>query len=495
MYSSRLVWNQRAIPLTRSMWPKLPQELKDWVFRALLDGEDTGIAPLATVSREWQTVIERHNFARIKLTPARLGEFNCYFPLRCRHLVRYIWLCIELNEADNLPLYFHHPQNFHLSQDHTTGCEPIAETIQTLLSILSNWEETGDGLQLDISYHSLKDKKNFEYLTFEPDLPSFSDNLDDPRHGRIAPGLQSYPTLAAIQRTFRDGFGLSWMKQLPSVPVVTALLLRQQNLRCWSPQGLGKFLSLFPRLEEVHYEPWRWTPDHQASADNGYLCMLAARFMRRIRRLAVFENFSENIESMYLVPSIPPRPARARIVGSEFARTSLKLDQLSASFIIEAEHFLTACKPSWTWPNLTTLSLTSQLLAPDVDPAKVNQLLTSAAEVATRMPKLERLEIWNGRRGLAMLFKYQILSDGRAVITRRGTWDLTLEPSVIQAWKEVALERGRRQCVISEELLPDPSIIKGHGDAIYHLGLSSEVIRPISLHQIRKEHRSWPESG
>ncbi|KAM7223297.1 hypothetical protein V8F06_001174 [Rhypophila decipiens] len=367
------------------MWPKLPQELKDWVFRALLDGEDTGIAPLATVSREWQTVIERHNFARIKLTPARLGEFNCYFPIRSRHLVRYIWLCIELNEADNLPLYFHHPQNFHLSQDHTTGCEPIAETIQTLLSILSNWEETGDGLQLDISYHSLNDKKNFEYLTFEPDLPSFSDNLDDPRH------------------------------------VVTALLLRQQNLRCWSPQGLGKFLSLFPRLEEVHYEPWRWTPDHQASADNGYLCMLAARFMRRIRRLAVFENFSENIESMYLVPSIPPRPARARIVGSEFARTSLKLDQLSASFIIEAEHFLTACKPSWTWPNLTTLSLTSQLLAPDVDPAKVNQLLTSAAEVATRMPKLERLEIWNGRRGLAMLFKYQILSDGRAVITRRGT--------------------------------------------------------------------------
>jgi hypothetical protein len=31
------------------------------------------LARLATVSREWQTELERHNFARIRLTPLRLA--------------------------------------------------------------------------------------------------------------------------------------------------------------------------------------------------------------------------------------------------------------------------------------------------------------------------------------------------------------------------------------------------------------------------------------
>lgn len=50
------------------------------------------LASFATISREWQTIIERHNFARIKLTPSRLGDFGSIVHLN-QGLIGYIWLC------------------------------------------------------------------------------------------------------------------------------------------------------------------------------------------------------------------------------------------------------------------------------------------------------------------------------------------------------------------------------------------------------------------
>jgi hypothetical protein len=51
-----------------------------------------------------------------------------------------------------------------------------------------------------------------------------------------------------------------------------------------------------------------------------------------------------------------PSPA----VGRMIALTSLPLEHLAASFIIDASHSF-AIDSSWEWPNLTSLVLTSQL--------------------------------------------------------------------------------------------------------------------------------------
>lgn len=48
-----------------------------------------------------------------------------------------------------------------------------------------------------------------------------------------------------------------WRQTLPSVPAVTSILLRQQNRRRWDPRALGRVCTRFPRLQEIHYEPWR----------------------------------------------------------------------------------------------------------------------------------------------------------------------------------------------------------------------------------------------
>jgi hypothetical protein len=57
------------------------------------------LARLATVSREWQTELERYNFARIKLTPSRLVNLSSMIH-RNRALVGYIWFCLELDNYD-----------------------------------------------------------------------------------------------------------------------------------------------------------------------------------------------------------------------------------------------------------------------------------------------------------------------------------------------------------------------------------------------------------
>ncbi|KAI0802310.1 hypothetical protein GGR55DRAFT_692269 [Xylaria sp. FL0064] len=176
----------------------------------------------------------------------------------------------------------------------------------------------------------------------------------------------------------------------------------------------GSLLALdtpirFPRLQEVHYEPWREWCCHQKHTDRHYQYLFESiqRSNSHLKGLVVFENFNQH-----------------RAV----ALASFKLEHLAASFIVDASHFFEV-EPSWEWPNLTSL-------------------------------------------GLAALFKYQAFCNiEKAIITWRGTWKLTMEPSVIQAWEAVI----------------DEAAIKSNGDVIHFLMLSSQVIRPISLQQIQIE--------
>lgn len=155
----------------------------------------------------------------------------------------------------------------------------------------------------------------------------------------------------------------------------------------------------------------------------------------------------------------------------------------------DASYFFHARERSWKWPNLTSLALTSRLFAPDESPIKIENMLQAAAAAAMKMPNLEIMEIWNGQVELAALFRYQPAGEGRpAVITWKGTWDFALRPPVIQAWEAVALVHRSLGSVIVKELL-DPTIVRCHGDAIYHLKLLISVIRPVSLWQTQMEHR------
>ncbi|ROW12461.1 hypothetical protein VMCG_00509 [Cytospora schulzeri] len=79
------------------------------------------------------------------------------------------------------------------------------------------------------------------------------------------------------------------------------------------------------------------------------------------------------------------------------------------------------------------------------------------------MPKLATMEIWNGRKGFAALFRYQLFEGGEpAVITWRGTWEFALQPPVVRAWENVALEHRGSGITTVTELL-DSATLSSHG--------------------------------
>lgn len=198
----------------------------------------------------------------------------------------------------------------------------------------------------------------------------------------------------------------------------------------------------------------------------------------------------ENSDERFYLPSLPQVRAARPAVSRSVARASLRLKHLSGAFVVDAGDVFrsAAAEPAWAWPNLATLALTSRLLAPGACQGSVDGMLVAAAAAAGRMPALETMEIWNGREGLAGLFRYRSARGGRtAGITWRGTWDLVLEKDVIQAWEDVANMYRRGGLVVVKEKVMDAAKIRFHGDAIYHLGLEAQVVRPVSLYQMRME--------
>jgi hypothetical protein len=294
----------------KSRWGGLPREIRLLILEALMQNGCT-LSHLTTVSREWQTDLERHNFARIKLTPSRIIDFSSMV-YRNRALVRYIWFCLELDDYDCTTCA---PCRQRLTEDEfdeaftisdTDYC-PITASFQNLFSILSTWEPRGD-LVLDISIYSPSDSEHwFKYLTFIPDSPSAdipeSDGIErttpkdayhDPQHGWIAGFRHSAPPEQAISKVFfevmevepfdSDELESQWWDQLPSVPVVTGLLLRQQSRRRWKPPVLARMCARFPRLQEVHYEPWREWDSMQIHTDKcKYFCIFPVQAVGRFR--------------------------------------------------------------------------------------------------------------------------------------------------------------------------------------------------------------------
>lgn len=281
-----------------STWRSLSAEIRTLILDALIYGGGT-LSSLATVCREWQVLIERHNFSRIRLTPLRLVDFGAMVH-RNRALVGYIWFCLELPDYDCTECApptdgDEDEDDYPPIEDTTHGS--INTAFEVLFSALSTWESRNE-MVLDISFYSHSDSKHwFKYVTILPDTPSVrlprrpsatdmftgpNHIQDDLHHGWVAGRRDADPPAGAIRKLFWDvmdpgqyGTYEPWIKSLPSIPVVTSLLIRQQNRRRWEPCSLAHMLAKLPRLQEFHYEPWReWDDDgYQKMMDyREYIC-------------------------------------------------------------------------------------------------------------------------------------------------------------------------------------------------------------------------------
>lgn len=219
-----------------------------------------------------------------------------------------------------------------------------------------------------------------------------------------------------------------------------------------------------------------------------------------VRTLCVFE------DSQRFYDALPPRlfqPHHLHLYGqggwldpghsieATFAYKSRELQHLAVSFIVNAEEVFRNCRKIWTWPQLESLALTSQLMQDEYEYfPMIDSLICQAAVIVRRMPKIHTFVLWNGGRQNACAFIFRMVRDD-ASITWRGSWRWEMTPRALERWQLTAstLSSSDRGLQIREE--PIRHRIECHGDAIYHLNLPCSVIDPASLWQIRREGRNW----
>lgn len=200
-----------------------------------------------------------------------------------------------------------------------------------------------------------------------------------------------------------------------------------------------------------------------------------------LRRLIIFEDSEDYLAEYFRGDSpchIEPVRKATPFVGAALAQASLALESLSASFIVDAKDFFEACQPTWTWNNLTSLALTSRLLASTQNGAEIYKLLEDASAAALHMPKLHILEIWTGGKAQACAFRYRATSDF-AIIEWQGPWLLSTA-NVLDPWRKVA-ERYSRDNLYLEDSVRSSTYVASHNQAIRELQLVQQVAHPLSL--------------
>jgi len=132
----------------------------------LLARENRGLASYASVCKEWQIVMEKKNFGRLRLRASCLDDLE-HMVGRRRELVKHVWLDIELKtynceECQSMRLGS-------MMEDQSI----LARAISKLFSILSTWNPVGGGLTLELSAQSPSDSehwfKNYCFGAYDED--------------------------------------------------------------------------------------------------------------------------------------------------------------------------------------------------------------------------------------------------------------------------------------------------------------------------------------
>ncbi|KAF5608090.1 uncharacterized protein FSUBG_4914 [Fusarium subglutinans] len=482
-------------------WSYLPQEVRRNILHAIVDQRNPRWSALASVSKEWQSVIGMRNMAKLNLRSSCLEDFEKAV-VRQRDLVRHIYLNVELPEYKCRLC----KREFDITTSEKNE-RLMANATQRLLVILSTWHTTAP-LTLELNASSPSDSKhwfkNFRFndehdahYTRDQVIPMGATHSDchDPKHG-WENGVQAKPPpFSANERLFGPIDLLHYdpdsdIVNIPKVNAVTRFMIRRQFHHILESTGFEYILSRFSRLADFVYEPW---PQEYISIFHGpWEPLISTRTPETLKRLTIFQDSKH-----YLTKSAPQKPDLSIIPPqytsllkpadntTSIAQTSLRLNELYVSFFIDAMNFFEACEEEWTWDHLKSLSLTSSRLFQSIKGQKhrIDDLLIAAAKLVLRMPNLTTMVLWNGGTGRACAFMYT-RTEHYAHITWRGTWDLEISRQVLEAWEDVAKLHSVKLKVRHERL---HETIRSHGDAIFHLNLPCQVIEPTSLWQIRME--------
>ncbi|KAJ0109558.1 hypothetical protein J7T55_014120 [Diaporthe amygdali] len=483
-------------------WHSLPTELMTMIIEMLawpdtkapvIEVTRPQTAPVfarySTISRQWQSLIERILFKHLILNQHDMDCFGRTVTGPRTAFVQHIWLRIVLPAYDCKSCRKEESEEEIVSHnlDYTNA-------IWQLFGFLSSpaWNEkrhhSAKGITLELSAHSLTDTAHFgkdlkmrsndtawgdknERRVWIPWL-THDDVIHDWQEGRKC---RSVVPTGAKRRLFGPPRGLcldrdaSFVRlrgaELPEVNAIHALVIRRQFYRAFSiRKGLAKIFRSLPRLQELVYEPWRGPP-----AD---LC---------------------GLDGIPAVQNDPSRP-HAQLLYMDTARLTRDFDHM---------HFFS--KVLSDKPNLKRVSIFEDV--DDVffeanprtmaDPKTINpsrpnigdSVICWAAKAAERMPRLEVMELWSSQRfGFATIFRFE-RRERQPRIQLLSTRPSHLTEIEEAHWQRVVdhLYPGLGVWLEVEVTLLDMPTILGPASVIDLLMLKDRVLHPVSLRQMHIE--------
>ncbi|KAI6642337.1 hypothetical protein MCOR08_000654 [Pyricularia oryzae] len=516
-----------CLPLPTELWLAILEPLAREIITAKRSGRflRPGYGALASVCRHWQLIFEPRIFEHLTLRVADVQCLNLAVRERRRHLVKHIWFIVEF------PMYSCY--DYELDRQAPLDNVPsdcFWNGISCLFRELSMWGAPyarGDtGITLELSMWSPSDNMySFQDIDFgEGDcLDPFPDVEED--FQRHASFLHA-PYHGWVQGSrFRSATTMEWQRirhfihlreeddmDMPSVVAVTSLLLRRQTRADLHKSAYEAICASLPNLAQVHLEMWQeWEEPRIKDKTRDLRSMLETAFPRSIERVTLLYDTSEAIRGEYQHDITISHQKLRNELAFQLLYFSLSLKRFTCSFVLTADEFfdhylysthfydqpLSARQARMSskikWPYLQQITMTSPSLQPGVPASNITQLVYSAGLAALDMLHMRKFQLWHVGNDHASLLSFE-----HALGETSWSWETDLDnvepfPYVpINPWLEFNTDVLYCEEPIRYKTTSiDRNRIKCRADAIYFLGLGPEVVRPISLHQMRREGRTY----
>jgi hypothetical protein len=203
--------------------------------------EPERVSIYSTVSKEWQSKIERHTFSSLHLTPSRLADFGQYVLGPRRAFVRSIDLDIILETYDD-----EGRATFESEDEQHRNNVIFTQTFQTLFGFMHSWasdEVLDQGITLSVKAHSPSD---MIYCGTEKGKARLQRRRLGKKDLLDRKFERSYIRFVSLDEDEKA----SGSKALPVVPAITRLHCRPGHPRHIWPASCSEIAASLPGLRE-----------------------------------------------------------------------------------------------------------------------------------------------------------------------------------------------------------------------------------------------------
>ncbi|KAJ4138319.1 hypothetical protein NW768_002142 [Fusarium equiseti] len=464
------------------------------------------LTPYACVNKHWNGFFESITFKSLIILPKDIEFLATIVTPRRRCHLEHLWLRIPLSEYS-----IRHIVNGNQPDIYETLNWDFTKPIVALWDVISYWNEPrqkGMTLELTAECKRHTDPTGYQHVAYQKYLSSGQleqyDAIEDVHEtinkSHIAASESSFLASAELRNIYwtaivNTNLGTKPLQfideqmspvdeewELPPVTAVSKFLIRRQQFFGNCPTALNTILSSLKGIEDIHIERWRYARSYTEK-----------RWCRKAQNTLVRE-LPRSTKSLSLYGETNPvihqwESKNVNIVS--FAKAVRQytnfLEHLSISHMVDAREFFRpfsspdeeATSSLREWPNLKTLSLTSDVFKTGTE-QEINSLLCTAARAARKMPKLEMLELWNGEAGVACVFCYRF-EDTVGKITWCGTDVDTLAHEVINEWHAVSVclnRTGVRAFVVPIE----GEDVGSTGQVLEYLSSKDQIMHPVSAY-------------